>query len=539
MDTRTIVAVALMLLIYMYFFQPTPPVQQPAAGNYVSESRAQTSAQSASASQPLTAVPSELQAKIFELKNDVVSFKVNGLGSVLSATLPKYKKVQGSKDPVQFQYEIYGLNQGQLRTNLGPVEWKLKSATENEIALVSVNSGLEVTRRITLESGAYYLTVKDELKNSSKQQILANQSIVLEHGYSKDQKAPGFWESLFKPQADIQQAVIFADGSLNKKLLADANTLVEKETAVSWSGFSHKYFFMGAVPQDVSIEKVKQYRSDRGIVQEMILNPKQIGSGETSAYTTLIYVGPKDIPELTKASADLPKVIEYGDWIGPIARFLLNILHFFYGIIANYGVAIILLTILVKVVLFPLALKSAVSMRKLQLVAPKMKEIREKYKDDKYRMNAEVMALYKTEKVNPVGGCLPLLLQMPVFFALYRVFFVSIELRQAPFVFWIGDLAAHDKYLVTPILMTLLMWLQQRLTPMPPIDEDNEAARIQRSMLKWMPIMFGGIMLFLPAGLCLYMFTNALISVFQQIWMNKHLNLKFPLPNASQSQASA
>ena len=138
-------------------------------------------------------------------------------------------------------------------------------------------------------------------------------------------------------------------------------------------------------------------------------------------------------------------------------------------------------------------------------------------------MNTETMALYKAEKVNPVGGCLPLLLQMPVFFALYRVFFASIEFRHAPFFGWIQDLATHDPFFVTPILMTALMWLQQKVTPQPPVGEETEAVRMQRSMMKWMPVVLGAIMVFLPAGLNLYFLVNALVSVLQQFYFNKKL----------------
>jgi len=140
------------------------------------------------------------------------------------------------------------------------------------------------------------------------------------------------------------------------------------------------------------------------------------------------------------------------------------------------------------------------------------------------------MALYKTEKVNPFGGCLPLLLQFPIFIALYRLFFVSIEMRHTPFFGWIKDLSAHDPYLITPIIMVALMWLQQKMTPMPPAMEDNEAVQMQRAMLKWMPLMFGGLMLFLPAGLNLYFLTNAGFSILQQIYLNRHLEMKYPLP---------
>jgi YidC/Oxa1 family membrane protein insertase len=324
------------------------------------------------------------------------------------------------------------------------------------------------------------------------------------------------------------------DGKASRTPLAKITTSspFEKQELITWAGFSHKYFFFGLIPENASLKtvRVSATPTDKALelktTGDLILNEKQIPPGETTSYTYSYYIGPKQLNELATVQADLQKAIDYGDWIGPIARFLLSILHFFYSLIPNYGVAIILLTILVKMALYPLAKKSAISMRRLQQVQPKMKEIREKYKNDKQRINVETMKLYKEEKVNPVGGCFPLLIQMPVFFALYRVFYASIELRQAPFFGWIKDLAVHDPYFVTPVLMTALMWYQQKMTPQPPVDDDNEAAKMQRSMMKWMPIVFGGVMIFLPAGLTLYFLVSALITIIQTSYLNKILHTK-------------
>jgi len=524
-----------MLLIYLFFFQPQAPA--PVATNSIESSQTQASAKPPM-QVPMGAQP-DLESKSFELKNDIVNIRVNGLGSILDISFDNYKENLKKDSRVHFHYGSAGFNRSSVQVGNSLVNWRVVESQESKLVLVGKVEGATLTRTIELKPGNYFLTFKDQLENLSSQVLRASARISLNHPLAKETRHPGFFESLFQPQAEIQQSMVFADGSLHKRLLVDTSTPVLDSNMPSWSGFSHKYFFMGAIPLDVSVTSIETKRiADSGVVQEIQMTEKQVPPTEKTSYTYSIYVGPKDLPELAKVSPELHQVVEYGDWIGPIARFLLGILHFFYSLIPNYGVGIILLTLLVKTALFPLAFKSAISMRKLQLIAPKMKDIRDKYKEDKYRMNAEMMALYKTEKVNPVGGCLPLLLQMPVFFALYRVFFVSIELRQAPFFGWIQDLASHDPYLVTPVLMTGLMWLQQKLTPMPPAD-DTEAVRMQRAMLKWMPIVFGVIMLFLPAGLNLYMLTNALISVIQQLWLNKHLNLKFPLSTASQSQATA
>ena len=287
------------------------------------------------------------------------------------------------------------------------------------------------------------------------------------------------------------------------------------------------------------IESFRLEKIQANVFEETLqLKNIQVPPSEKRSSQVLFYVGPKEISELEKAGHGLERVIDYGNWIGPISRLLLAILRFFHDIIPNYGVGIILLTFLVKLVLFPLSYKAAVSMKKLSLVQPKMKEIREKFKSNPQRMQAEMMALYRAEKVNPVGGCLPMLIQMPVFFALYRVFFTSIEMRQQPFFGWITDLSQHDPYFVTPVLMTALMYFQQKLTPMPSTGEENEAVRIQKAMFKWMPFIFGAVMIFLPSGLTLYFLVNAFLSIVQQLYLNKKLSYLLPQNQRELQQAN-
>ncbi len=539
MDSRTLIAVALMLLIYMFFLQPAP-TPPPIATNAVSPAAITQSvkAEEIKAAAPDTSID-KVRKSTITLSSDLMTVSLNGLGEILKVTLKKYGTDLKESSPIEFDFGKAPYGAEDYLGLSSPLNWTSR-ATSDSLSVIGENSELRVEKTLLLEPGTYALKVTEKIINKSGTTKSLKSQIRIYHPKESEVEPAGFWTALFKPHAEIQSSVALIEGSLKTEVLSHINAESVYDANISFGGFSRKYFFFGMIPQDISISKMTTRREESyGVVKEIALNEKQIPGKESSSLTYSLYFGPKDIPELTKVNPDLAKVVDYGDWLGPIARLLLGILHFFHNIIANYGVGIILLTLLVKVCLFPLAFKAAVSMRKLQLVAPKMKELRDKYKDDKYRLNAEVMALYKTEKVNPVGGCLPILLQMPIFFALYRVFFVSIELRHAPFFGWIHDLASHDPYLVTPILMTALMWLQQQITPTPQTAGDNEIAQMQMKMMKIMPVMFGGIMLFLPAGLNLYMLTNALISVLQQVWLNKHLNLKFPLPNASPSKASA
>lgn len=198
----------------------------------------------------------------------------------------------------------------------------------------------------------------------------------------------------------------------------------------------------------------------------------------------------------------------------PILKFM-KWLHEVFG---NWGIAIILLTLVIKIITFPLTYKSMKSMKKMAVLQPQIKALQEKYKDDKQTLNQEMISFMRTQGYNPLSGCLPILIQMPVFFALYQVLYSSIELYQAPFYGWIHDLSVKDPFYITPVLLTGLMYLQQKLTPSTITDP------MQAKMMQWMPVMFGLLMINLPAGLTIYMLVNAGASIIQQFWINKKLN---------------
>ena len=195
---------------------------------------------------------------------------------------------------------------------------------------------------------------------------------------------------------------------------------------------------------------------------------------------------------------------------------LLIVLKFIYNYVGNYGIAIIILTILIKIIFWPLGNKSYKSMKEMQKLQPKMQELREKYKDDKQKLSQETMALYKTHKVNPLGGCLPIVIQIPVFFGLYKVLLYAIELRHSPFFFWIQDLSAKDPYYITPIVMGATMFMQQKMTP-------TMGDPMQAKIMLFMPVVFTFLFLNFPSGLVIYWLFNNIISIGQQMYINKHV----------------
>ena len=304
----------------------------------------------------------------------------------------------------------------------------------------------------------------------------------------------------------------------------DPKVLNGHDTLFDFVGFDNHYFLTTFQPKDkfdFSVLKATQVvgetrncpvqialRQDRGIVQP----------NETVKFEMDYFFGPKDLEILTSYREVMRVTLGLG-WLDLVAKPLLLAIKGLYKVTYNYGIAVILLTLLIKILFYPLAKKSAQSAAKMKQLNPQMALLRERYKDEPQKLQREMMAFMSKNKINPVQGCLPILPQIPVFFALYRVLSASIELRHAPFFGWIQDLSVADPYFITPLLLGGGMFLQQRLTPTPGMD------KTQQRVLLFMPLIFTVMMLTLPSGLVLYMLTNTFTSIAQQYWLNKKLTL--------------
>ncbi|MFH2091620.1 MAG: membrane protein insertase YidC [Pseudomonadota bacterium] len=303
---------------------------------------------------------------------------------------------------------------------------------------------------------------------------------------------------------------------------------------IDWAGYSERYFMTAVMPKvkddgTVIDGRVKLSYVDDLVTTQYIRKMDRLESGTSGVYGFKFYMGPKSQQVLSSYGNNLKESVNFG-FFNIIAGPLLKTMNIIYGLIPNYGIAIILLTVFIKLVFWPLGTKSYKSMNKMKKVQPLMMEIREKYKDDKQKMNQEVMALYKTYKVNPAGGCLPLLVQMPIFFALYRMLYQAIELRHAPFFGWITDLSAPDRLFEfgfsIPMMqepyglpmLTLIMgasfFIQQKMSP-------TAGDPMQAKMMMFMPVMMTVIFINFPSGLVLYMFVNNIISMGQQYYIQK------------------
>ncbi|MDR1309819.1 MAG: membrane protein insertase YidC [Deltaproteobacteria bacterium] len=300
-----------------------------------------------------------------------------------------------------------------------------------------------------------------------------------------------------------------------------------------WLGYMSQYFLAAVVlsggsqdPAGLGIQAAEQPQAG---VQLVASWPLQLNPGAESAYDFSVYYGPKDTGDLERAGHNLGKSVDLG-WFAFLARPLAFLLRMFYGIVGNYGLAIIIVTVLIKVALAPLTAKSYKSMKQMQKLQPRMAALREKHKDDREALNREMMQLYRTYKVNPMGGCLPMLLQIPFFIAFYRVLDYALELRGAPFVLWIGDLSAPDRLFdlgfrvpfldpptgipVMTILMAASMIWQQKMTP-------AMGDPMQAKIMMLMPLFFSVILLNMPAGLVLYWLVNNILSIVQQKFINR------------------
>jgi YidC/Oxa1 family membrane protein insertase len=284
-----------------------------------------------------------------------------------------------------------------------------------------------------------------------------------------------------------------------------------------WVAMVQHYFLSAWVPPQETLNEFRVFKSQNAAMYylQFTSQPVRIEAGSQGELSAGFYAGPKDIKTLEEISPYLDLTVDYS-FLWWIAKPLFYALDGIHDLVGNWGVAIILLTICIKILFFYPSAASYRSMAKMRKVQPKMLELKERYGEDRQKFSAEMMKLYRTEKVNPFGGCLPILIQMPVFLALYWVLMESVELRQAPFFLWIEDLSVKDPYYVLPLIMGVTMWIQQKLNPTPPDP-------MQAKIMQIMPVMFTLLFLFFPAGLVLYWVVNNTLSITQQYIITRNI----------------
>lgn len=388
----------------------------------------------------------------------------------------------------------------------------ISSVPEQLVMTAILPSGIEAYKTLTFHPDSYVIDMDVKLVNRTGEPQTVSPRINFGAGNEAIDD-----ETLPQPK----EAVAFVDEDFEKYDGGDVeDTLNVKNTL--WAGVMDKYFLNVVKMENESLFDVamnpiqSKLNGDEITVPQVKFaeEPIRLSNNEEYARSFKLYVGPKVESRLENFDYYLPQAMDLG-WFEVLARPLLGILRWLQSYVVNWGVAIILLTIIVRTAMLPLAYKSMISMRKMQLLNPKIQKIREKYKGSKEKMNQEVMKFYSQNKVNPMGGCLPMALQIPIFIALYQALLPAIELRHTPFMLWWSDLSAADYTMVLPLLMGASMFLQQSLTPTPAMDPT------QAKIMKFMPVMMIIFFLNMPSGLVLYWVVSNIISIGQQLIFNK------------------
>ncbi len=384
----------------------------------------------------------------------------------------------------------------------------------------TVPGKVKLTKSFNVSAGTYVVDATIEIENLSDETL--NDQLGVSFYFEPYEKG--------ETSYNISQISLLKNRSLEyfqpKDILKQTPVF---EPPMDWVGYENNYFIQAIVPLETSGYKIvpRVLDENKSLLQLVYLtDPFELPKGERKTFKIRFYMGPKEVETLQKAGHELARAVDFG-WFTFLAKPLLLVLRWFYKYTHNYGVAIILLTVIIKIIFWPLTHKSYKSMQVMKKIQPKIAQVREKYKDDREKLNQELMMLYRTYKVNPLGGCLPMVLQIPVFFALYRMLYGALELRHKPFMLWINDLTAPDRlhigidipYLggipVLTLLMGVSMFIQQKMTP-------TGGDPRQEKIMLLMPVIFTVFFINFPSGLVLYWLVNNVLSIVQQYWINRN-----------------
>lgn len=545
---RTFLAIIISFLIligYQYFFVGFGPVEVPVEDGVAQtetvvtdppvqekvEAAEITVAPVAQSETEKNMVRPDREARTVVVETDLytASLSEDG-GSIQSFVLKDYKETSDADSPGMQMVKVDGKDGFPLEFSWGSV---VPNATfydaggrdvtfqgnSGTLTMTGVGNGLKIERNYTFSKDSYLMELNIKVKNVSEG--------VLQGAAALQQSNLPFSASKTISRRIFIGPAYYKDDSLTEVGSADYEKGPSTVTGqMDWAGYEGTYFICAILPQDGSSTSMTMSSfGEKGVKMQMNSTLDTLQPGEVKVYSYKLFFGPKKLDILKASGSNLNKAVNFG-WFDVIAQPTLVMLNFFHGIFKNYGIAIILVTILFKAVFWPITQKGLKSMKNMQKLQPKMVKLKAKYKDDPAKMNQEVMNLYKTYKVNPLGGCLPMVLQIPVFFALYKVLLMCIELRHAPFMLWITDLSAPDRLSIgfdipyvggIPVLTLLMggsMWLQQKMTP-------TTADPTQAKIMMFLPVLFTFMFVNFASGLVLYWFVNNLLAIFQQQMINR------------------
>jgi YidC/Oxa1 family membrane protein insertase len=384
-------------------------------------------------------------------------------------------------------------------------------ATELRVPLTWTDDhGLTVTKTFVFKRGLYQIELLYDAHNdSTAPRSLASYAQILRH-----------WEHASRSYFDVEtysfKGPEVFDGTKSHHLNVESDTESKFSETITdgWLAALQHHFVSAIVPPQNQPYRYQLQVEDHQYLLSATGPFKQIAAGASAQFSEKLFIGPKLQSQLAATGPRLDLAADYGPLLTVISHPLFVALNWVHGVTGNWGWAIILVTVLIKLIFYPLSQASGRSMAKMRAVAPRMKQIQDTFKDDREKLGRAMMDLYKREKINPLAGCLPMVVQIPVFISFYWVLVESVEMRQAPFMMWINDLSAHDRFFVLPLLMGIAMFAQFKLNPPPP---DPTQAKI----MQFMPLVMTGMMAWFPSGLVLYWLTNTVLSILQQWRINQ------------------
>jgi YidC/Oxa1 family membrane protein insertase len=391
-------------------------------------------------------------------------------------------------------------------------EYRLKPGESKLVVpLTWSEDGITVTKTYTFYPGTYRIDLSYDVKNDSSSDWKAASYVQIVRHYEHVER------SYFKVETYAYRGPAISDGKGYRRLNVekDEDRTFKANIQNGWIAALQHHFVTAAVPPAPESAQYQLGLNARNDFTLSYIGPsKVVPAGGTQSFQEKLFVGPKLQDQLKATAPLLDHVTDYG-WLTPIAQPLFWLLEKVFDLVRNWGFAIVIVTFLIKLAFYKLTAASGRSMAKMRNVAPRIKAIQERYKDDREQLGRQMMELYKREKINPLAGCLPILIQIPFFFAFYRVLLESVEMRQAPFLGWINDLSSRDPFFILPLLMGAAMFAQFKLQPMPSTDP------MQAKVFAFMPVIMSVTMAWFPAGLVLYWLTNTLLSIAQQYRINK------------------
>jgi len=554
MDSRRTLLIISLLVMTFFMFQQwqiktspnTPGIEGPvtqaqSADGQTTASLNGTVPQATSSSQGSTNIPGATTATSANLSDSIqvttdlfdISIALVG-GDIVRSELRKHAETQGEPERYSILFQNPNGDIHIAKSGLtGPDGFDaaamrpVYSATSNHFQMVGdtltvpltyiAENGSRVTKEFVFKRGDYAVDVHHKVENNTQSDLqvaLYGQLVqsMVDHGSSMFM--PTYRGAAYSSENDRYKKYSFKD--IKKRNL-------NQNTEAGWVAMLEHYFVTAWVPDQAATNTLTTLVDNAtNTAHVSFVGPiVTIPSGSSYDFESNIYMGPKDQDRLALLANHLDLTVDYG-FLWWLAQPIHWLIAFLFGFVKNYGVAIILITVIIKLLLYPLTKAQHTSMAKMRKIAPRMAELKERFGDDKQKMSQAMMKMYKEEKVNPLGGCLPMFLQLPIFLSLYWVLLESPEIRHADFMLWITDLSSRDPYFILPILMGASMFFMQRLQPTPMTDP------MQQKIMQMMPVVFTVFFLFFPAGLVLYWLVSNLITILQMLWIYRQFDKSNP-----------